>query len=77
MNSSMFVFQLKFQYFHENAILASSFVLNQFPSVLISAAIGNPRIAFAVEAEYKTARCFTKYDAGIHVANPKNATITL
>ncbi|KAK4849464.1 hypothetical protein QYF36_025096 [Acer negundo] len=70
--------KLKFQYFHENAILASSFVLNQSPRVVISAAIVNPRIAFSVEAEYKTARCFTKYDAGIHVANPMcNATITL
>ncbi|KAL5790418.1 hypothetical protein ACOSQ2_005306 [Xanthoceras sorbifolium] len=70
--------ELKIQYFHEKAALASSFVLKQSPAVVISAVIGNPRIAFGVEAEYKTTRCFTKYDAAIHVANPKcNASIIL
>ncbi|KAK2664878.1 hypothetical protein Ddye_003452 [Dipteronia dyeriana] len=70
--------ELKFQYFHENAALASSFALNRSPIVVISATIGNPRIAFGVEAEYKTTRSFTKYDAGIHVANSKcNASVIL
>ncbi|KAL5790419.1 hypothetical protein ACOSQ2_005307 [Xanthoceras sorbifolium] len=70
--------ELKIQYFHEKAALASSFVLKQSPAVVISAVIGNPRIAFGVEAEYKTTRCFTKYDAAIHVANLKcNASIIL
>ncbi|KAK1559720.1 hypothetical protein Q3G72_017588 [Acer saccharum] len=70
--------ELKFQYLHENAALASSFVLNRSPTVAISAAIGDPRITFGVEAEYKTSRSFTKYDAGIHVENHKcNASIIL
>ncbi|KAK4849424.1 hypothetical protein QYF36_024625 [Acer negundo] len=70
--------ELKFQYLHENAALASSFVLNRSPTVAISVAIGDPRITFGVLAEYKTSRSFTKYDAGIHVENNKcNASIIL
>ncbi|TXG64118.1 hypothetical protein EZV62_011112 [Acer yangbiense] len=69
---------LEFQYLYKHNALVTSLVLSQSPSVSLTATIGNPTMAFRMKAVCKTGHGFTKYDAGIHLANPNcNASIIL
>ncbi|KAL5787826.1 hypothetical protein ACOSP7_004775 [Xanthoceras sorbifolium] len=70
--------KLRFQYFHKHDALVTSLVLSQSPALRLSASIGNPTIALRMKAVCKTGCGFTKYDAGIHAANPnRTASIIL
>lgn len=63
--------KVEVQYFHHHAALTTAVSsVNKSPAVDVSATIGTPAIAFGAEAGYDTTSGeFTKYTAGVNVAN--------